>query len=243
MPIFLSEPISTQPISMPFRFTGGFGLSSKTIGLMLSVQGVYAMIAQLILFPLAASHFGSLKLVRFVLMTWPLLYLLVPYLVLLPHQIQIPGVYLCLLWKITAQVFAFPSLAILLANAIPSPLVRGMINGASASTASLARALGPTVTGLIHTWGLEIGSTGLAWWECGIICSVGALVSLWIEAVKGQVDVSAVEDEESLADEALIAPLTIDTIDAAINAVGDLPQSLEEGGVRIGKSVSELNLL
>lgn len=240
MPIFLSEPISTGPVTLPFRFTGGFGLSSKTIGFMLSVQGVYSMFAQLWLFPFAASYFGTLKTFRFVLMTWPLLYLLVPYLILLPQRLQMPGVYICLLWKITAHVFAFPSNAILLTNSAPSLLVLGVINGVAASTASLARAFGPTVTGLLHSWGLEIGSTGVAWWASGMICIVGALESLWIEEVDGRMDHSDVEDEERLTDEALIDPLAID---AAIYAVGDLSQHLEEGGVQLRKSDSKPNLL
>lgn len=240
MPVFLSEPISTKPISLPFQFTGGFGFSSKRIGFVLSVQGVYSMVAQLCLFPRVAEHFGTLKTFRFVLMTWPLLYLLVPYLVLLPERLQMPGVYLCLLWKITAHVFAFPSNAILLRESAPSLLVLGVINGAGASTASLGRALGPTVTGLMHSWGLEIGSNGVAWWANGLVCVLGALESLWIEEVEGSTHRPDVQDEERLADEALIDPLAID---AAIDAVGEAPQHLDEGGIQIHKSESKLNLL
>ena len=239
MPVFLSEPISTQPISLPFHLTGGFGFSSKTVGYMLAVQGVYSMVAQFCLFPRVAEHFGTLKTFRFVLMTWPLLYLLVPYLVLLPQRLQMPGVYLCLLWKITAHVFAFPSNAILLRNSAPSLLVLGVVNGAGASTASLARALGPTVTGLIHSWGLDIGTNGVAWWANGLVCLVGALESLWIEEVEDARDHGEVQDEERLADEALIDPLAID---AAIDAAGDFPRHLGGSGIQIRKSDSKLDL-
>ena len=229
MPVFLSEPISTEPTSLPFRFTGGFGLSSKTIGVMLSVQGVYSMIAQVFLFPLASRYLGTLRLFRLVSMTWPLLYVLVPYLVLLPLGLQMPGIYLCLLWKITAQCFCFPSNAILLRNSVPSLLVLGVVNGASASTASLARALGPSLTGLIHTWGLDIGSVGVAWWACGVISLGGALESLWIGEGEDHVDHADAEDDDRLADEALIDPLAID---AAISAE-NLPQLVEEGNVQV----------
>ena len=240
MPVFLSEPISTEPTSLPFRFTGGFGLSSKTIGFMLSVQGVYAMIAQVFFFPLASRYLGTLRLFRLVSMTWPLLYVLVPYLVLLPQRLQMPGIYLCLLWKITAQCFSFPSNAILLRNSAPSLLVLGVVNGASASTASLARALGPSLTGLIHSWGLEIGSAGVAWWACGVIGLGGALESLWIREVEDPMDHADAEDEDRLADEALIDPLAID---AAISAAENLSPLVEEGNVQVSKSRSELNPL
>lgn len=240
MPVFLSEPISTEPISLPFRFTGGFGFSSKTIGFILSVQGAYSIVAQLCLFPRVADHFGILKTFRFVIMTWPLLYLMVPYLVLLPQRLQMAGVYLCVLWKITAQVFAFPSNAILIRNSAPSLLVLGVVNGVAASTASLARAFGPTVTGVFHSWGLEIGSNGVAWWVNGIVCVVGALESLWIEEVDDPVILADMEDEECLADEALIDPLTID---AAMDAARTFPQHLEESDIQIRKSDPKLNLL
>lgn len=200
MPVFLSEPVSHAPVTLPFRFTGGFGLSTKAIGFMLSVQGVYSMIAQLFIFPFVAKRFGTLRTFRFVVLTWPVLYALVPYVVLLPRSLQTIGVYLCLLWKITFHVLAFPSNAILLTNSAPSTLVLGVINGVAASTASLARACGPTVTGMVHAWGLEFGSTGLAWWVSGIVCAIGAIESLWMEeTTNGRMDQQQDCDEEDTA--------------------------------------------
>ena len=200
MPVFLSEPVSHEPITLPFRFTGGFGLTTKAIGFMLSVQGVYSMIAQLFIFPWVANRFGTLKTFRFVIMAWPVLYAIVPYVVLLPQAFQKTGIYLCLLSKITFHVLAFPSNAILLTNSAPSAMVLGIINGVAASTASLARAFGPTVTGMLHAWGLEIGSTGLAWWVSGLVCMLGAVESMWVEEVtNGRMDRQTEQDEESQA--------------------------------------------
>lgn len=200
MPIFLSEPVSHEPVTLPFNFIGGFGLSTKAIGFMLSVQGVYSMIAQLCIFPFVAKRFGTLQTFRFVVMTWPVLYFLVPYVVLLPQSLQKIGIYACLLWKITFHVLAFPSNAILLTNSAPSTLVLGVINGVAASAASLARAFGPTVSGLLHAWGLEFGSTGLAWWVSGLVCALGAVESLWMEEVtNGRLDQPEDGDEEDNA--------------------------------------------
>ena len=191
---------------------------------MLSVQGVYSMMAQIFLFPYISRKVGTLTTFRLVLMTWPLLYLMVPYLVLLPQPLQVPGVYLCLLWKITSHVLAFPSNAILLTNSAPSLLVLGVINGVSASTASLARACGPTVSGILHSWGLRIGSTGLAWWASGFVCLLGAIESLWLEEGGGRMDQPNVEDEERLIEDALIDPLAIE---AALTAAGDYPEHMD----------------
>ena len=181
MPVFLSTPKSDDAVVLPLKFTGGLGLQTKTIGFMLAVQGVYSMIAQLWLFPFVVKHFGTLRTFRFVLLAWPPLYLAVPYLILLPAKLQMPAVYVALISKITFHVIAFPATAILLANAAPSSKVLGAINGAAASTASLSRAFGPTVTGLLHSKGLESGHSVLAWWACGLVCVIGAIQSFWME--------------------------------------------------------------
>ncbi len=197
MPVFLSAPVSTETPSLPFKFTGGFGLSTKTIGFMLAVQGIYSMIAQLWLFPYVVRRFGTLTTFRFVIMVWPLLDFAVPYAVLLPKKLQMAGVYTCLITKITFHVLAFPSNAILLTNSAPSLLVLGAINGIAASTASLSRGFGPTLTGLIHTTGLKAGYNGFGWWMSGIICFIGAIQSFWMEEGKGRMDKSSDDDEES----------------------------------------------
>lgn len=182
MPVFLSTPKSDDDnVALPFKFTGGLGLQTKTIGFMLAVQGVYSMIAQLWLFPFIVRRLGTLRVFRMVLCIWPPLYLAVPYLILLPTKLQMPAAYIALISKITFHVIAFPSTAILLANAAPSSSVLGCINGAAASTASLSRAFGPTITGLLHSKGLESGYSVLAWWACGLVCVVGAVQSFWME--------------------------------------------------------------
>ncbi|KAF7716093.1 MFS-type transporter [Penicillium ucsense] len=181
MPVFLSTPKSDEAVVLPLKFTGGLGLPTKTIGFMLAVQGVYSMIAQLWLFPFVVKRFGTLRTFRFVLLAWPALYLAVPYLILLPAKLQMPAVYAALISKITFHVIAFPAIAILLANAAPTSKVLGSINGAAASTASLSRAFGPTITGLLHSKGLLSGYSVLAWWACGLVCLAGAIQSFWME--------------------------------------------------------------
>ena len=193
MPVLLSTPRSTEPPSLPFKFTGGFALSTKTIGFIMSFQGVYSMLAQLFLFPVVVRRFGSLRVFRFIVIVYPLLYLAVPYVVLLPEQFQMLGVYVILAVKITAQVLAYPSNAILLTNAAPSMLVLGAINGIAASTASLCRAFGPTISGLIYSVGLKMGYSGLAWWASGLVCILGAVESLWMEDSKGRFDAESEE--------------------------------------------------
>ena len=210
MPTFLSEPRSEHPATLPFLFTGGFALSTKTIGFMIAVQGIYSMVAQLLFFPFLIRHLGTLRAFRMVMMVWPFLYLLVPYLVLLPPRLQTAGIYGALLIKITFHVVAFPSNAILLTNAAPSKSVLGPINGVAASTACLARAFGPTVTGSIHSLGLRFGCNGLAWWAGGLVCAMGAIESFMMEEGDGRMDRPIEQEEQTVCE-----PLLHSTVEAA----------------------------
>ena len=196
-------------------------MSSKNEGMLMVGQGLYAMFAQAVLFPYLARNIGCLKTFRITVVTWPLLYFLVPYTVLLPNRLQLVGVSFCLLWRTTAQALTYPPNNIMLTNSAPSMLVLGAINGVAGSTASLCRAFGPTVTGFIHSKGLSIGVSGLSWWITGIICALGALESLLMEEVTIEDRLMEVVDEEAVAaadDHIIISPLTID---AAIVAVSD----------------------
>src|SRR5436305_6701973 len=157
MPVFLSTPESHDAPSLPFKFIGGFGLPTKSIGFILSVQGIYSMIAQIFLFPFIVRLLGVSGTFRLAVMSYPLLNFLVPYLVLLPPKSRMVGIWACLIWKVTAAMLSYPSNAILLANSAPSMLVLGAINGIAASAASLSRTFGPTVSGFIHSMGLEMG--------------------------------------------------------------------------------------
>ncbi|KAI9786546.1 MAG: hypothetical protein M1816_007870 [Peltula sp. TS41687] len=197
MPVMLSTPESIEPPSMPFKFTGGFALSSKAIGIIFSFQGLYSMLAQLFLFPIVVRRFGNLKVFQLVALGYPFLYFSVPYLVLLQGHSRMLGLALCLLVKVTMGVLAYPANAILLTNSAPSMLVLGTVNGIAASIASLSRALGPTVSGMIHSAGLRIGYSGLAWWTGGLVCIVGAIESLWMSEVPGRLDQVDQTDEEA----------------------------------------------
>lgn len=175
-------------------------MATKTIGFMMAVQGVYSMFAQLFFFPFLVRRLGTLKTFRAVMIVWPLLYFVVPYLVFLPTGAQQLGIYACLLTKITFHVIAFPSTAMLIANAAPSKSVLGSINGVAASIACLARAVGPTLTGFFHTAGLKMGYTGIAWWIAGVVCAIGALESFWLEEVDGCQDRPREEEEQPVCE-------------------------------------------
>lgn len=206
-PVFLSSPAAkgSHPIELPLKFVDGFDFDQKTIGLILSLQGIYQLFATVILFPFVVSRLGTLNLFRVLAAFYFLLYLITPYLVLLPDNVRIIGVYAAIIWRCTFSSMAYPSNAILLTNSAPSLQSLGTINGVAASTASLCRAFGPTVSGFLYALGLSTGYCGLAWWVNGCVAVAGAFVSFQLTEPKGRLDEKIDEDEEAATEAATVA--------------------------------------
>lgn len=203
-PVFLSTARPDKPIlELPFRFTDGFGLDTKTIGIIMSVQGGYSLFSNYLIVPPVTRRLGSLRLFRMLAFSYFSLYLVTPYVVLLPEAMRMSAIYLLVIWKCTFSTMAYPSNAILLANSAPSKEVLGTINGIAASTASLCRALGPTLSGLLYSLGLQTGYSGLAWWFSGLITIVGAYLSSQITEGGGHMEAAMPEEEGPLLDEGL----------------------------------------
>jgi hypothetical protein len=218
LPTFLSTPPPDNPEEwqLPFKFVSGYGLDTKEIGVILSIQGIYSMLATLFLFPIIVRRIGALGLFRLMAISYPILYITTPYLALVPESLKMAGVYGVVIWKCTFATMAYPSNAILLTNSAPSLLMLGTINGVAASTASLSRAFGPTVSGLLCSAGLRLGYSGLAWWCSAIIAVAGALISLRMTDKGGRMDVDEKSDEEpELGLEDILDPCALDTAIAA----------------------------
>jgi hypothetical protein len=174
-----SAPLATTEPQLPFKFQTGFNLDAATVGTILSWQGGLQIVAQLAIFPAINHRYGSLFTFRIAVLGYPLLYFLVPYLGLVPAHLRYPAIGAMLLWKVTAQSFAFPSNNIMLADAAPALTVLGTLNGVAASSASLARACGPLVSGAAQAKGAALGYSGLAWWTCAAVAVAGAVVSMY----------------------------------------------------------------
>ena len=177
-PVFMCTPRSPAQAHNPFKFTGGFGLTTQSIGIILSIQGVVATVIQVFVFAPIVTRFGALPVYRASMFLYAVPHIVMPYLVLLPERPAILATYAVLLAKITLNVLAYPCSAMLLTNAAPSLLVLGTINGVAGSTASISRALGPTITGFVYSRGLNMGVVGLAWWVNAVVCLVGGIYCL-----------------------------------------------------------------
>ena len=224
LPTLLSTkpPENPLPWKLPFKFVSGYGLDTKQIGVILSIQGIYSMVATVFVFPIVVRRLGALGLFRVITISYPILYITTPYLVLLPNSLRMVGVYVIVIWKCTFATMAYPSNAILLTNSAPSLLMLGTINGVAASTASLSRAFGPTVSGFLFSAGLRLGCSGLAWWCSAIIAVAGALISLGMSEKGGRMDVDEKSEEDpEVAYEEHILDFAIATAEPRVSDHGD----------------------
>ncbi|KAL7950318.1 major facilitator superfamily domain-containing protein [Trichoderma barbatum] len=199
-PVFLSTAPPKEPIlELPFKFVNGFGLETKAIGVIISVQGFYSLLSNYLIVTPMTRRLGPLRLFRLIAFSYFALYLVTPYVVLLPESLRMPAIYFLVIWKCTFSTMAYPSNAILLANSAPTKQVLGTINGVAASTASLCRALGPTLSGFLYAMGLQSGYSGLAWWFSGLVTIIGAYLSSQItEGAQPPVSGEMTETDESL---------------------------------------------
>ncbi|KAI5799190.1 major facilitator superfamily domain-containing protein [Peziza echinospora] len=198
-PVFLSTPEATEPPHHLFKFTGGFGLNTREIGLILTCQGVLAMLMQFLAFPPLVGYFGATNVYRTVMILYPISYFMVPYLDFLDFKNRYAGMYIVLVIKILFGCLSYPCNTILLTNSAPSLLVLGSINGVAASIASLARSFGPTLSGVIYAYGLDIGYVGLAWWVNAGVCIIGTIQMFMIKEPLGNVQ----DDLDELDEEAI----------------------------------------
>ena len=188
LPIFLQDDrISTSNVARsPFSIPGGLGLAIRSVGVIMSINGVIALFIQAILFPLFASWLGVWKTFVMVTVLHPIAYFIVPYLAFLPADLLHPGIYVCLAIRNFLSILAYPLLLILLKEAAPSPSVLGKVNGLAASAGAACRTIAPPVAGYLYGEGTKIGFTGLAWWSSAIVAVAGAFQILSVQRTKNK---------------------------------------------------------
>ncbi|KAM7183912.1 MFS general substrate transporter [Naviculisporaceae sp. PSN 640] len=192
-PVYLSTPPDQVPhehISL-LAFTGGLGLRSASIGIWLSVFGIGGILLQLFIYPRMQARIGTLGVFKISLIMFPLIYLLAPYLSLLPDTgplsfLRWLGLGIIICGQIMARTMAIPSTVILLTEAAPAKNVLGTVHGAGNMLACLARAVGPAVGGAVYSIGVNEGVIGAVWWFYLVI--VAAVAAAWCFGVQGRAE-------------------------------------------------------
>lgn len=166
-------------------FAGGLGLSIQQVGIIMSVNGIIALVVQAVVFPFMASWLGIWKTFILTAIGHPLAYFVVPYLALLPGNKWLDaGIYACLTIRNLFSILAYPVLLILIKEASPSPSCFGRINGLAASTGAGARTIASPVAGLIYGLGVKADFTALAWWVSAAVALIGTVQAFFINRAK-----------------------------------------------------------
>jgi MFS family permease len=187
LPIFFQDEravpntiFSASPPSAAGSLAGGLGLSTHTVGLILSVNGLLALFIQAVVFPLVVSHLGVWKTFLIVTLGHPSAYLLPPLLVFLPQNLLYVGIYASLFIRNLFSILAYPLLLILIKEAAPSASCLGKVNGLAASTGAACRTLASPIAGALYGLGIQLECTAIAWWGSALVALVGAIQLFFI---------------------------------------------------------------
>lgn len=234
LPIFMHNKPQIPDSSnthLPFKFSGGFGLSSGRIGTLFTLYGVVGGFIQFVIFPPVARRYGVLRCLKVCSAIFPMMIFVVPFTALIQNSLlQQAAMFGLMIVKCFAVIFAFPCSTILLTNSAVSLRVLGTLNGFATSISAIGRATGPAMTGAIFTWGVKHGYIIAPWWSLSLIAAVGAIPVFYLEEMDGfnAPDVDDDEMEEELLDEvtdeqaAIIAgdeSIPVDLNEEAIDAV------------------------
>lgn len=197
--LFLStprfDPSDPQPADhkaqrLPFSFTGGLGLPPPTIGFAIGIIGIIGLLFQFGVYSWITFRIGIVMAHRLaLLLTFPIVYTFVPYLVVMPTKSPTPqpadGVWMwatifaLLTIQTFGRTFVLPITQILVNNCTPHPSVLGAVHGIGQSVSSGSRTLGPLIWSSLYGLGLQKGIVGIAWWILGIE-SLAAAAASWL---------------------------------------------------------------
>ncbi|KAF2439865.1 MFS general substrate transporter [Karstenula rhodostoma CBS 690.94] len=211
IPVLLHHPpmsINDPNVSLPFKFSGGFGIDSRRIGAMFTIFAVTSMLTQFLVFPVLARRWGVLYCLRISFLVFPVMYAITPFVTLIPDQTTKEVVMVAILIiRGFGGTFAFPTSTIMLTNSATSLRVLGTLNGFATSVSAVGRALGPLFTGNLFTWSLKQGYIVIPFWTLSFISLLAFIPTLWLVEGKGFGD-----DPDSDADSVVSATAPSDEI-------------------------------
>lgn len=211
LPIFFEDdrvPLNSQSAlgvlggpSSPFLYApGGLGLSVRSVGVIMAVNGVIALFVQAVVFPIAAEKIGVHRLFLVVTVLHPIAYLIVPGLLYVPDSLLYPAIYFCLTVRNLLSIILYPLLLILIKEATPSHNALGKVNGLAASAGAACRMVAPPVAGFLYSMGSKIDCTSVAWFGSAVVAAVGSFQCFSVQRPRkgGDEEVKDVDDFRSV---------------------------------------------
>ena len=155
------------------------------MGFAIGLIGVIGLCLQFGVYSRVVARFGVINTYRaFCLCTFPCVYLLTPYLALVPTKSNSPApadgalvwivMFAILFLQVLGRTFALPLTQILVNNCTPHPSALASVHGLASSLSSGSRTLGPIIWSSLYGFGLQKGRVWMAWWLLAIEAAVGA---------------------------------------------------------------------
>ncbi|KAF2654995.1 MFS general substrate transporter [Lophiostoma macrostomum CBS 122681] len=227
LPVFMHHPpqdINSPEVSLPFRFTGGFGLDSRRIGAIFTFFAVSSMLTQFLLFPPIARYLGVLRCLRIAFLIFPFVFFVAPFISLLPTtSSKEAAIVVLMIVRGLGGTFAFPTSTIMLTNSAGSLRVLGTLNGLATSVSAIGRATGPAMGGSLFTLGVKHGYIIVPFWTLAGIALIASIPTWWLEEGKGFGD----DPDSDTEDVASATASSICSIDepGAEEVENDIPES------------------
>ncbi|KAJ5654430.1 permease of the major facilitator superfamily [Penicillium lividum] len=209
-PVFLNYPVQnldSPDVQLPFKFAGGFGVDSQTIGIYYTIIGIVGMVIQFLAFPPIARYLGILRCFKMAAICMPIIFFLTPFTAIVPEPFKLPAVLLIMLAKLGTTVFGVPCCTILLTNSASSMTVLGTLNGVGTSVSALGRAAGPALIGSAFSYGVKKGYVIIPWWLLSALALWSVVPAFWIVEQDGPHRVvveEEVEEEQEQEQEASV---------------------------------------
>ncbi|RGP64881.1 hypothetical protein FSPOR_7627 [Fusarium sporotrichioides] len=181
LPIFFEEKRAAAAemlkgaSTFPFYSPGGLGMTLRDVGMVLAVDGGIALFIQVFIFPWAVQKLGTYRLFLLVTVLHPIIYILMPMLLLVPESFIYPAIYGCLIVRNILSIILYPLLMILIKEATPTASALGKVNGLAASAGAACRMIASPIAGFLWAVGSKSDCSALAWYGSAVAAVFGAI--------------------------------------------------------------------
>ncbi|KAI0159651.1 major facilitator superfamily domain-containing protein [Xylariaceae sp. FL1272] len=155
---------------------GGLGYTIHDVGIYLAVNGAIGLLIQGLIFPIFIDKVGVWHSFIWMVILYPICYVILPFVSALPGAWQSGGIYLSMILGSFFGIIVTPAALILLKNATPSSAVLGRVNGLAMSACCLARTVSPPLEGIIYS----AGGSAAGWFSLVGVAGLGVVQLLWV---------------------------------------------------------------
>ncbi|KAH8732049.1 major facilitator superfamily domain-containing protein [Phaeosphaeriaceae sp. PMI808] len=172
LPVYILD----EPKAPGLDFQGGLGMTLHDVGAFLAINGFITLFIQGFVFPIFVERVGVWNSFVWMIILYPITYVIVPFVSSLPNGLGQYGLYVSLIFQAFFGIIVFPCALILMKNATPSPLVLGRVNGIAMSACCMARTISSPLVGLIYS----LGGSAAAWFGLAIVAVIGVIQLFWV---------------------------------------------------------------